>query len=451
MKHICHFSFAALLLLVSLLPAAFAASADKEDKHPLSQPKPDKALVYLVRQGEFAGGGRTEHLFVESTPIGRLPNNRYAVAYVEPGTHLLWGSFHPDPAVAELAAGQTYFLVFSVGERITFVPDESGNTALMKTGGMATMDEKDVVKAGKEGQDKWPKRQLKFANIIALGKSERQYVPPAHTDGLLKLGVSTPVAVELLENVTTATAHFGDPVLARAAADVRVDGKLVIRKGASVKAVIRTSKGNGSFGVGGLIDIAFLTVTTIDGTECPLLGQAMTRGKDQYGKATAAWVFFGIAGEALVKGKEGFRSAGEQVTTFSMTDVWIKPDSGDAQQADSANGQPSAQIAKATITPPLSCNFLNAKGPKKVHVVFDLPAQLAQVKLARSCGSKMVAPDRDLAATNTAAAGADFDGWTLCRYMQPENPETVLGFDLVTTDGKSWKADGTALLEMQTK
>jgi len=82
------------------------AAAGQDEKKPVGEPRSDTALVYMVRLGEFAGSGRTERVFIEDTLVGVLPNRTYTFTHVEPGTHLLWASFHKDPLMVDLAPGR---------------------------------------------------------------------------------------------------------------------------------------------------------------------------------------------------------------------------------------------------------------------------------------------------------------------------------------------------------
>lgn len=445
------------LLIVTLLVITFmpgiALATEQDEKHPLGQPQSDKALLYMVRQGEFAGSGRTERIFVEDKVIGILPNKKYAFAYVEPGTHLLWGSFHKEPIIVDFAGGQTYFIVFKLSERISLVPEDLGSVAVAKSDRIELMSDDNLRKGNKEGADKWPDRRTKFADLIAVGQAERNYTPPASTDDLVKMPGSTAVSVELMENVTTATSRLGNAVWARATANVLVDGKLFIRKGAPVKAVIRASKGKGGFGKGGLVDIALLSVTAADGTVCPLLGQTMTRGKTE---GTGFESFFGGALAAYtVKGKEGYQPAGKPATAFTKTDVWIKPQTTNESAGGitgTAGSQPSGQKTKATIMSPLECNLGAGKGPGKVHVTFDGSYDLEQAKLAVVLSSDIEAPIPALAVGRDGdRASADFDGWAICRFLREGETETLLGFHLTTRDGQVLRAEGSTLLAAKKK
>ncbi len=452
MRHHFNILFGGALLVVTFM-SAMALAAEQDSKHPLGQPQPDKALVYMVRQGQLAGGGRTERLFVEDKVIGILPNKKYTFAYVEPGTHLLWGSFHKEPIIVDFAGGQTYFIVFKLSERISLVPEDLGSAAVAKADGFEPMSDANLKKGNKEGADKWPERRTKFAELIAVGQAERNYTPTASTEGMAKVPSSTAVSIELMENVTTATSQLGDAVWARATADVVVDGNLIIRKGAPVKAVVRSSKGKGGFGKGGLVDIAFLSVAAADGTICPLLGQMMTRGKTE--GTNVASIFGGIGAAYLVKGGEGYQAAGEPATAFTKADVWIKPQTTSESMGGitgTAASQPSGQVMNATIMSPLVCDLGAAKGPGKVHVTFDGSYDLEQAKLAVVLGSDIEAPVPALAVGKDGErASADFDGWTICRFLREGQAETSFGFHLTTRDGQVLKAEGSTSLAAKKK
>jgi hypothetical protein len=430
-------------MLVVFLSSEIATA--QEDRKPLGDPHPEKALVYMVRQGEFAGSGRTERVFVEDTLIGVLPNRTYTFTHVEPGTHLLWASFHKEPLMVDLAPGQTYYLVFKLSERLALVPVDQGAQAIAKSAHYRTMDDEDREKGGREAKEKWPERRTKYAERLALGSADRTYQPPASTDGMVKVPVSTEIGVELMENLTSAVQRFGEHVWVRVSGDVIVNERVVVPKGAAVKALVRDAKNSGGFGKAGVVDIGLFSVTAVDGTACPIIGQVFSRGKTE---GTGVESFFGgILGAYLVKGGQGYVPAGSSAVAYTQTDVWIKPPVDEPSAVRDAESTEAP--VKASAGGPVACELSTGRGPEKLAVAFaatDLPRE---IRLAGVLGSQLPKPVSSLAVTLVGGTvSADFAGADICRYLRDTSGGTVLAFELIGTDGSVRRAEGNFLISL---
>ena len=436
---------ARLLIGMLVVIMSSAAAAGQDDKKPVGEPRSDSALVYLVRRGEFAGSGRTERVFVEDTLIGVLPNRTYTFTHVEPGTHLLWASFHKDPLMVEFAPGQTYYLVFKLSERLALVPAETGANAVADSAHYRTMNDEDREKGGKEAKEKWPERRTKYAERLALGSADRNYQPPASTDGMVKVPVSTPINVELMENLTSAVRRFGEEVWVQVSADVVVDNTVAIPKGAAVKALVRDAKNSGGFGKAGVVDIGLFSVTAIDGTTCPVIGQVFSRGKTE---GTGVESFFGgILGAYLVKGGQGYVPAGSSAVAYTQTDVWIKPPV--AEPSAVRDAESTEAPVKASAGGPVACELSTGRGPEKLAVAFaatDLPRE---IRLAAVLGSQVPKPVNSLAVTLVGGTvSADFAGADICRYLRDTSGGTGLAFELIGTDRSVRRAEGNFLISL---
>ena len=437
---------AASVLLGALAVAAPAvAAAGQAEQKPLGEPLPDKALVFMVRQGEFAGSGRTARVFVEDTLVGVLPNRTYSFTYVEPGTHLLWASFHKDPLMVDLAPGQTYYLVFKLSESLALVPKEKGRTAVAESAHYRAMNDEDREKGGREAKEKWPEKSTKYEERLALGSADRRYTPPASTDGMVKVPASTAITAELMENVTSAAKRFGDQVWVRVSADVVVDGTLVVRKGAVVKALVRDAKGQGGFGKAGVVDVGLFSVSAIDDTACPVIGQVMSRGKTE---GTGVQSFFGgILGSYLVKGGQGYVPAGSPAVAYTKADVWIRPVAN--EPAAPSNAEPTAAPVKAGAGRPVSCDLPAGLGPQKLAVAFATSDPAAEVRLTGVLGSPLPKAVRSLGVTLVGGTvSADFAGAEVCRYLRQGTEGTTIAFELTGPDGTTRRGEGTFLLAL---
>jgi len=434
---------ASVLLGALAMTAPATAAAGQAEKKPLGEPRPDKALVFMVRQGEFVGSGRTERVFVEDTLVGVLPNRTYSFTYVEPGTHLLWASFHKDPLMVELAPGQTYYLAFKLSESLALVPDEQGRTAVAESAHYRPMNDEDREKGGREAKEKWPEKSKKYGERLALGSADRTYTPPASTDGMVKMPASTAVTVELMENLTSATKRFGDPVWVRVSADVAVDGTLVVRKGAMVKALVRDAKGKGGFGKAGVVDVGIFSMSAIDGTACPVIGQVMLRGKTE---GTGWQSFFGgVVGSYLVKGGQGYVPAGSSVMAYTKTDVWIRPVA--SEPASPSIADPTVAPVEASAGGPARCDLPTGLGPQRLAVAFATSDPATEVRLTGVLGSPLPQAVRSLSVTLVGGTvSADFAGAEVCRYLREGTEGTRIAFELTGPNGTTRRGEGTFLL-----
>lgn len=108
-----------------------AASSDAAVRAPSKQEgvvAADSALVYVVRESRFQGGGRTMFVYSDDQLVGTLDNGCYTFAAVPPGKHLLWLNWARINLEVELEAGKTYW--FNAWDRIRPV-EESFGRALM--------------------------------------------------------------------------------------------------------------------------------------------------------------------------------------------------------------------------------------------------------------------------------------------------------------------------------
>jgi len=453
---------------ISLIAAALLvgnvtqASGLPDDEKISGEVRPTEALIYIVRQGEFVGKARTEKFFLEDQLAGVLPNNSYTFTYARPGTRLFWGSFHKEGVFLDLIGGQTYYLVFKISRPIYLVSESDGKAAVEKVEHYRTVSDEDRVKGGKEGIEKWPEYRERYAKGLAVGAEEQRYTPPVSTDGLTKVPSSAAISVELMENVSSGSSQVGDPVWVRVTENVVVNGGLFVRKGATVKALIRDVKGGGGFGREGKVDVTVVSVTAIDGTVSPLVGRV--DGQGQRRSTTAAFLAAGAVGAFLVKGGQAFSPAGETATVYLREDVWIKPAEASQVAAVRANTE---QTLRASLAGAVPCELVKGRGPKTVDVILDTPDEIASATLVEVDEDALPTPVEAIQiGRSKEGLAASFDGWAVCRYLRGSLPPvselkggdiqtirnvggTPLGLRLVTKDGTAVHARLNAEVALQ--
>lgn len=97
----------------------------------------------------------------------------------------------------------------------------------------------------------------------------------------------TRLSVNLASDVTTKTAKVGDPVHARLASDVIVNGRTAVAAGTAVHGTV-TQVVSGSHKIGGVptLGLAFDSVDLGNGKSVPIAGQIVQQGKNETAKDT---------------------------------------------------------------------------------------------------------------------------------------------------------------------
>jgi hypothetical protein len=175
------------------------------------------------------------------------------------------------------------------------------------------------------------------------------------------VAAGTPVEVELVDRVSTKTAHTGDTFALRLAAPLIVDGRVVLRAGApGVGEVVEASR-RGMGGKGAKLVLAARYVgsgqarTRLQGLQLAAGGHDNTTAAQVVGLSGIAFGPLGLIGLAVPGGNVTF-AAGTRAIAAVPTDVELLP-LGDATRSEllAANDAVSAQVADAAtgaITPP---------------------------------------------------------------------------------------------------
>ncbi|HYM78186.1 MAG TPA: hypothetical protein VE377_19585 [Candidatus Dormibacteraeota bacterium] len=119
------------LALIAALSFLFVATVLAEDKYVKNKDavfpdvQPDRALVYFARP-DFMRliHSPTFKVFVDSTPLGWLPQRCYLAEQVEPGSHVVWGPMNAAQRF-DFQAGRTYFLILVVRYGTNNVPADA--------------------------------------------------------------------------------------------------------------------------------------------------------------------------------------------------------------------------------------------------------------------------------------------------------------------------------------
>lgn len=118
----------------------------------------------------------------------------------------------------------------------------------------------------------------------------------------IALAANSDISVTVTAPLKSGKAKVGQTFQIVTAADVLQDGTVVIPKGTEGLGRVTFSKGGGSFGKAGQMELAF-TSLTLGGRTIALQGKYREEGSGNGGAATGAVLAGGLIGGFLVKGK----------------------------------------------------------------------------------------------------------------------------------------------------
>lgn len=130
-------------------------AANRSSTLQYGEPKPDEALVYLIREKRFQGGGRTMFVFADQRFLGTLDNGSYTFIHMPPGKHLLWLNWAKINAEVELEAGKTYY--YSIWTTFDLLDEASGLAFLKGVGFFATPEPAEVEKSAEHIRERYGK------------------------------------------------------------------------------------------------------------------------------------------------------------------------------------------------------------------------------------------------------------------------------------------------------
>lgn len=126
----------------------------------------------------------------------------------------------------------------------------------------------------------------------------------------------TEFSVETTDEISSKTATEGDALSFKVADDVKINGHVVIEKGALVKGVVSQAKKSGMMGRGGQLGIRVESTTAADGQKVKLRSSKGREGDDKTGTTVALVVLFGPLG-FLKHGKNAKIKPGTKIQVFT--------------------------------------------------------------------------------------------------------------------------------------
>lgn len=196
-----------------------------------------------------------------------------------------------------------------------------------------------------------------------------------------KLDDATPVHLRLKETISSATAHVGDTVDFEVLDDVKVNGIVVIPKGALAWGTVTKAKHKGHFGHAGKLDINIDDVRLADGEKCPLRaiqgGSGRGHGAMVTGATVAtALVFWPAAPLWFLKhGKDITIPEGTQITAFINGDmdlVQSKFASSSPTQAAAATTSSTTGASTSNVSPgSATCGITVQSTPNGCDIMVD--------------------------------------------------------------------------------
>jgi len=112
--------------------------------------------------------------------------------------------------------------------------------------------------------------------------------PPAPPPPPVTVPVGTELAVEFSAPLSTKTTNIGEPVAARLASDLVVDGRRVARAGSTIRgSVTESTSGSKKIGARPLLRVEFTELVLADGTTAAINARAVQRGESEKARDTA--------------------------------------------------------------------------------------------------------------------------------------------------------------------
>ena len=112
--------------------------------------------------------------------------------------------------------------------------------------------------------------------------------PPAPPPPPVTVPVGTELAVEFSAPLSTKTTNIGEPVTARLASDLVVDGRRVARAGSTIRgSVTESTSGSKKIGARPLLRVEFTELVLADGTTAAVNARAVQRGDSEKARDTA--------------------------------------------------------------------------------------------------------------------------------------------------------------------
>jgi hypothetical protein len=139
---------------------------------------------------------------------------------------------------------------------------------------------------------------------------------PSAARAVITVPEGTEISAVTTEKLSSKTASEGDRVSLRVDEDVKIDGVVVIARGAMVRGQISEAKSAGRMGRGGKLNLRIESTTLADGQRINVRSTKAKSGDDATGTTVALTVLFGPIG-LLKKGKDAEIAEGARITLFT--------------------------------------------------------------------------------------------------------------------------------------
>ncbi len=284
-----------------------------------------------------------------------------------------------------------------------------------------------------------------FALVLAV-PSVAQAPEPGAEPVMATVTAGTTLGAELFENVNSSYNSIGETILLNATEEVVVDGRVVIAKGAPIKAQVSSVGQRGMVGKGGDLSFSPISVQAVD-------GQWVSLDKDQMGaKGAGASGGMIFAVGLFAKGRAAFVQRGTTYEVSIRRDVPI-----DVSKSMPPLAVPAADLqVSATIGELDRVNFSTGKIGDDIVFSIRLPADAATLAGTSPDSVRIVKMHEVLPepvrAINVVRDAKDrnlmlatFGWWSVIKYAQPGVTPVDLQYQL--TDGRI----AEARLEMTTE
>lgn len=432
----------ALLLLLLTCAAAGCASSTSAppDVKPRGEPRPDRALVYLInpRHASLDGDSRT-WIFDLKVPVCALYQNTYSYAYVNAGAHWLWnrtgGLGHAfrgrDAYVFE--AGRTYYLAVSedpgAWQALFLVPiDETTFESLVSTADFFPPNAADL-RAARRMAEKAPDA------LPTLLPPPAPRAPEAR-EGCVPVPEGTPIPLTLLENANSHEVREGDALLFEVAADVELDGRVVVPRGFPVQGVVRRVMHPRVYGQPGFLEVEIPGLRLSGGGAVPLFGlMASVGGTNPLGglagtflvagsaaPSTTAGMVLGLLGLSgfFIIGGDPWLLAGTGTTAFVSAQSCAAPQPPSDEAARAAN-----VVSGASAGPVLVPTSGRVEASSTVRLALDaVPRKVVVEAVGGTALPEPAMPSN--VAMKEGECELTFPGWAILRWARLTGSSTTV-------------------------
>jgi hypothetical protein len=134
---------------------------------------------------------------------------------------------------------------------------------------------------------------------------------------VVELPNSSVVVVKTMDTISASEYASGQEVVLVVAADVRINGKVLIAAGAPAFGFIEEAKGSGMAGIAGKLSLSINSATAVDGTIVQVTGKMLSQGDSEVGGTVAVGVI--LCPLALLnKGEDGALPVGAQARAMTV-------------------------------------------------------------------------------------------------------------------------------------